>query len=310
MLRNFTIALLLSAAVIHASAAAISVKDDAQHTITLTQPARRIISLAPHATELLFAAGAGDDIIAVSDYSNFPEAAKKLPSVGNVFALDTERLMAFKPDLVVIWGTGNARALANKLRGQHITVFESEPRNFEMVATSIERLSILAGTETIGKSTASGFRTRLEDLRKTYRQPDASNPIRVFYQVWNKPLMTLNDEHMISAAIRLCGGSNVFGKLKELSPTITIEALLASNPDVIVTGGENTDALNEWRQFKALTAVKQNRLIAIPADLLNRAGPRILDGTWQLRGGSNVSRKKHKHSDIFVCGLSTLFRLR
>ena len=292
MLRNFTIALLLSAAVIHASAAAISVKDDAQHTITLTQPARRIISLAPHATELLFAAGAGDDIIAVSDYSNFPEAAKKLPSVGNVFALDTERLMAFKPDLVVIWGTGNARALANKLRGQHITVFESEPRNFEMVATSIERLSILAGTETIGKSTASGFRTRLEDLRKTYRQPDASNPIRVFYQVWNKPLMTLNDEHMISAAIRLCGGSNVFGKLKELSPTITIEALLASNPDVIVTGGENTDALNEWRQFKALTAVKQNRLIAIPADLLNRAGPRILDGTEALCKQLAVARGK------------------
>ncbi|MFZ6690337.1 cobalamin-binding protein [Undibacterium sp. SXout20W] len=292
MLRNFTIALLLSAAVIHASAAAISVKDDAQHTITLTQPARRIISLAPHATELLFAAGAGDDIIAVSDYSNFPEAAKKLPSVGNVFALDTERLMAFKPDLVVIWGTGNARALANKLRGQHITVFESEPRNFEMVATSIERLSILAGTETIGKSTASGFRTRLEDLRKTYRQPDASNPIRVFYQVWNKPLMTLNDEHMISAAIRLCGGSNVFGKLKELSPTITTEALLASNPDVIVTGGENTDALNEWRQFKALTAVKQNRLIAIPADLLNRAGPRILDGTEALCKQLAVARGK------------------
>ena len=292
MLRNFTIALLLSAAVIHASAAAISVKDDAQHTITLTQPARRIISLAPHATELLFAAGAGDDIIAVSDYSNFPEAAKKLPSVGNVFALDTERLMAFKPDLVVIWGTGNARALANKLRGQHITVFESEPRNFEMVATSIERLSILAGTETIGKSTASGFRTRLEDLRKTYRQPDASNPIRVFYQVWNKPLMTLNDEHMISAAIRLCGGSNVFGKLKELSPSITTEALLASNPDVIVTGGENTDALNEWRQFKAITAVKQNRLIAIPADLLNRAGPRILDGTEALCKQLAVARGK------------------
>ena len=200
--------------------------------------------------------------------------------------------MAFKPDLVVIWGTGNARALANKLRGQHITVFESEPRNFEMVATSIERLSILAGTETIGKSTASGFRTRLEDLRKTYRQPDASNPIRVFYQVWNKPLMTLNDEHMISAAIRLCGGSNVFGKLKELSPTITIEALLASNPDVIVTGGENTDALNEWRQFKALTAVKQNRLIAIPADLLNRAGPRILDGTEALCKQLAVARGK------------------
>jgi len=272
--------------------AAVSVKDDAQHTITLTRPAQRIISLAPHATELLFAAGAANNIVAVSDYSNFPEAAKNLPSVGNVFALDTERLLALKPDLVVIWGTGNAKVLANKLRSQHITVFESEPRNFEMVASSIERLSLLAGTETVGNTAAVNFRHRLEDLRKTYRQPDNATPITVFYQVWSKPLMTLNDEHMISASIRLCGGVNVFGKLKDLSPTITTEALLASNPNVIVTGGDNTDSLNEWRQFKMLNAIKKNHLYAVPADLLNRAGPRILDGTEALCKQLALAREK------------------
>ncbi|MFZ6847148.1 cobalamin-binding protein [Undibacterium sp. RuRC25W] len=272
--------------------AAVSVKDDAQHTITLTRPAQRIISLAPHATELLFAAGAANNIVAVSDYSNFPEAAKNLPSVGNVFALDTERLLALKPDLVVIWGTGNAKVLANKLRSQHITVFESEPRNFEMVASSIERLSLLAGTETVGNTAAVNFRHRLEDLRKTYRQPDNATPITVFYQVWSKPLMTLNDEHMISASIRLCGGVNVFGKLKDLSPTITTEALLASNPNVIVTGGDNNDSLNEWRQFKMLNAIKKNHLYAVPADLLNRAGPRILDGTEALCKQLALAREK------------------
>ena len=258
----------------------------------MTQPAQRIVSLAPHATELLFAAGAEKSIVAVSDYSNYPEAAKNLPSVGNVFAMDTERLLAIKPDLVIIWGTGNAKVLANKLRSQHITVFESEPRNYEMVATSIERLSILAGTEATGKAAAANFRLRLEDLRKKYRQTDTSIPVTVFYQVWNKPLMTLNDEHMISAAIRLCGGRNVFGRLKELTPTITTEALLASNPDAIVTGGENIDSLNEWRQFKTLIAVKKNHLYAVKADLLNRAGPRILDGTEALCKQLSLVREK------------------
>ncbi|MBC3861910.1 cobalamin-binding protein [Undibacterium jejuense] len=274
------------------SFAAVSVKDDAMHTVTLTQPAQRIVSLAPHATELLFEAGAAKSVVAVSDYSNFPEAAKNLPSVGNVFAMDTERLLAIKPDLVVIWGTGNGKVLASKLRSNHITVFESEPRNYEMVATSIERLSILAGTETVGKAAAAKFRQRLEDLRKTYRQPDSSTPVTVFYEVWNKPLMTLNDEHMISAAIRLCGGRNVFGRLKELSPTITTEALLSSNPDAIITGGENADALNEWRSFKTLTAVKKNHLYAVKGDLLNRAGPRILDGTEVLCKQIALAREK------------------
>ena len=199
MLRKYiTLISLLTAGMLPAFGA-ISVKDDAQHTITLNQPAQRIVSLAPHATELLFAAGAEKAIVAVSDFSNYPDAAKSIPSVGSVFALDTERLLALKPDLVVIWGTGNGKALANKLRGQHLTVFESEPRNYETVANSIERLAVLAGTSNVGNAAAAAFRQRLEELRKTYRQPDNVTPITVFYQVWNKPLMTLNDEHMISA---------------------------------------------------------------------------------------------------------------
>lgn len=282
MLRKYiTLISLLTAGMLPAFGA-ISVKDDAQHTITLNQPAQRIVSLAPHATELLFAAGAEKAIVAVSDFSNYPDAAKSIASVGSVFALDTERLLALKPDLVVIWGTGNGKALANKLRNQHLTIFESEPRNYEMVANSMERLAALAGTSNVGNAAAAAFRQRLEELRKTYRQPDNVTPVTLFYQVWNKPLMTLNDEHMISASIRLCGGTNVFGRLKELSPTITTEAVLASNPDIIMTGGDNTDSLNDWRQFKMLNAVKKNHLYAVPADILNRAGPRILDGTEAL----------------------------
>lgn len=280
-------ALLVSAS----SVAAVSVKDDAQRTITLDKPAQRIISLAPHATELLFAAGAAKSIVAVSDYSDFPAAAKALPSVGNVFALDLEKLLALKPDLVVVWGTGSGKLLVNKLRDNHITVFESEPRDYEMVATSLERLAILAGTPAAGKAAADKFRSRLSLLLQQY-QSARDKPISVFYQVNRKPLMTLNDTHMVSAAIRLCGGKNVFGALKEISPTVSVEALLAANPDAIITGGSNTDSLNEWRQFSVLTAAKKNHLYAVNGDWLNRAGPRILDGTEALCKQIAAAREK------------------
>lgn len=265
-----------------AAMAGVSVTDDGGHTVAMAQPARRIVSLAPHATELLFAAGAGQFVVGVSDYSDYPDAAKKIASVGNIFALDLERLLALKPDLVVVWGTGAAKQLAGKLRSNHLTVFESEPRDYAMVASSIERLARLAGTDAAGQAAATAFRSRLEMLRKTYQPAANTVPVSVFYQVWRQPLMTLNDEHMVSAAIRLCGGSNIFGKLKEISPTVTVEAVLAANPDAIITGGDNADALADWRQFTSLRAVSRHHLYSVNGDWLNRAGPRILDGTEAL----------------------------
>ncbi|MFZ6758479.1 cobalamin-binding protein [Undibacterium sp. Ji50W] len=271
---------------------AITVLDDAQRQVTLAKPAQRIISLAPHITELLFEAGAGKQIVAVTDYSDYPEAAKKLPSIGNIFALDLERLLALKPDLVIIWGTGNAKILANKLRSNNITVFESEPHDFEMVATSIERLASLAGTDAVGQAAAQKFRQRLDHLRKTYALPASATPVSVFYQMVRRPLMTLNDDHMVSDAIRLCGGRNVFGKLKELSSTITTEAVLSANPDIMLTTGDNVEALADWQQFPILTAVKKNHFYTVKGDWLNRAGPRILDGTEALCKHLATARSK------------------
>jgi len=274
------------------SHAAITVLDDAQRPVTVGKPAQRIISLAPHITEMLFEAGAANNIIAVTDYSDYPEAAKKLPSIGNIFALDLERLLSLKPDLVIVWGTGNAKILANKLRSNHITVFESEPHNFEMVATSIERLATLAGTENTGKANAQKFRQRLDNLRKTYQLPAGVAPVSVYYQMIRRPLMTINDTHMVSDSIRLCGGRNVFGQLKELSSTITNEAVLAANPDVIFSSGENIDSMADWKQYPVLTAVKKNNFYTVKGDWLNRAGPRILDGTEALCKHLATARSK------------------
>ncbi len=270
----------------------IRVQDDAGRTVRLEQPAQRIVSLAPHVTELLFAAGAGNKLAAVTDYSDYPEAAKKIPSIGNIFALDLERLLAIKPDLIVIWGTGNARVLAEKLRGHHLVVYESEPRNYEMIASSIEKLGKLAGSEKEAQQFSSDFRQRLQKLRQTYQLAPNTPAVGVFYQMIQRPLMTPNDQHMISAAIRLCGGKNVFAHLKDFSATISQEAVLAANPDMLLTSGENTESLASWKQFSMLNAVRKQQMYAIKGDWLNRSGPRILDATEALCQHISTARKK------------------
>ena len=196
--------------------AAVSAPDDAGHIVTLSAPARRIVSLAPHATELLYAVGAGASLVGVIEYSDYPPEARRIASVGSAAAFDIERIIALKPDLVVTWSSGNPAAKIVKLRSLGITVFESEPRDFENIASLLERLARLAGTDPIGQAAAKAFRTRLKTIAATYRHRP---PVRVFYQIWNTPLMTLNDTHMVSAALRLCGGKNVFGKLPQLAPS-------------------------------------------------------------------------------------------
>jgi iron complex transport system substrate-binding protein len=285
--------ILLSCIACTVTAATVTTIDDSQRKITLDKPAQRIISLAPHATELLFAVGAGAKIVGVSDYSDYPEQAKKIPSVGNIFALDLERVIALKPDLVVVWGTGNAKLLSSKLRDNHITVFESEPHDFETIATSLERLAVVTGTEETGKAAAIKFRTRLETLRQTYQLKQGQKTVSVFYQIWQKPLMTLNDQHLVSSAIRLCGGTNIFGNLKEISPTVNLEAVLSLNPQAIIaSSGEKQNILAVWSQFPQMLAAKRNNLFIIEGDWINRSGPRILDGVESLCKNLNIARSR------------------
>ena len=293
LLRGFLIAGISIGQIAGASTTTVTTVDDAQRKITLDKPAQRIISLAPHATELLFAVGAGAQIVGVSDYSDYPEQAKKIPSLGNIFALDLERVIALKPDLVVVWGTGNAKLLSNKLRDYHVTVFESEPHDFETIATSLERLAVLSGTDAIGKQAAVKFRTRLETLRQTYQLKQGQKTVSVFYQIWQKPLMTLNDQHLVSSAIRLCGGTNIFGNLNQISPTVNLEAVLSLNPQAIIaSSGEKQDVLADWLQFPRMFAVNKSNLFIIDGNWINRSGPRILDGVESLCKNLNIARSR------------------
>lgn len=279
---NYFWVVLLSGGVLHAAMADVTVQDDAGNRVTLSHPARRVVSLAPHATELLFAAGGGEQIVGVLSHSDFPPQARTLPVVGDSHQIDMERLLALKPDLLVVWLHGSsARQLAH-LQQLGIPLFYSDPHTLDAIPDAIVRLGQLLGTDPVATRRAGQLRQTLASLRTRYAQRPT---VRVFYQVWRKPLYTLNGQHIVSDAIRVCGGENVFERLTTTAPTVTTEAVLQENPEAIVTGSnrqQSETGLEIWQDFPALQAVQHKNLFAIDADLLNRAGPRLIDGTAAL----------------------------
>ena len=272
--------------------AAVSVTDDGGTVVSLNKPAARIISIAPHTTELLFAAGAGKAVVGVSAFSDFPAEAKRIDSVGSSAQLDLERIISLRPDLIVAWKSGNPARQIARLRQLGIPVFESEPRDFETIATGIERLAALAGTSDKGKRSAAAFRQQLAALQQRYA---ARPPVRVFYQIWPAPLMTLNHTHLVSQALTLCGAENIFGALPQLAPTVSMEAVIAANPEAIFISDEHAEAGAMWLRFTQLQAIKMKTIFNVNGTLMNRAGPRILDGSAQLCEQVELARQRRKN---------------
>jgi iron complex transport system substrate-binding protein len=262
------------------ASAAIIVKDDDGNTVTLQKPAQRVISLAPHTTELLFAAGGGSHVVGVVEYSDFPEAAKKIAQVGSNRELDLERIMALKPDLIVVWRHGESERQIEMVRKLGIPMFHSEPQKLDDIPDDVARLGQLMGTEAAAGRTADQLRGQLADLRKRY----ASRPVvRSFYQVWDQPLYTLNGRHIITDALHLCGGENIFGKLPVTAPVVSVEAVLKENPEAIfATAEKNYGGVSMWKAYPTLAAVRNGNLFTIDGNLLNRAGPRMITGAAQL----------------------------
>ena len=276
--------LLAALAVLTATAAQgrVELTDDDGHRLRLERPAQRIVSLAPHITELLFAAGAGSKVVGVVAHSNYPPAATTLPQVGTHTQVDLEAVAALKPDLVIAWKTGNRDAQLDRLTALGIPVYVNEPRSLEAVAQSLEHFGRLAGSEPAANAAATAFRQRQAALAARYRERP---PVRLFYQIWNQPLMTINDEQVISDAIRLCGGVNVFGGLTQLAPSISTEAVLAADPEAIVASGmadSRPEWLDQWKRWPSLKATAAGNLFFIPPDLIQRHTPRLLDGAERL----------------------------
>jgi iron complex transport system substrate-binding protein len=279
MTRAMLGALLLAACAAHAE---VRVTDDYGKPVVLEAPARRVVSLSPHLTELMYAAGAGARLVGALQYSDFPPAARRLPRVGSEASIDLEALVALRPDLVVAWpNAGSARAV-ERIAALGIPVFRSEPRELEDIARTLEALGRLAGTEAAAEAAAAAFRERAAGIARRYA---SRPPVRVFYQVWDRPLITVNGDHVISKVMRLCGGENVMADLPALAPEIDRERVLRADPEVIVASGADGARppwLDAWRAFPQMGAVRAGNLFAIRPELLQRHTPRLLDGADEL----------------------------
>ena len=256
----------------------ICVTDDADRELCLDEPAERIVALSPGATELLFAAGAGDQVVGTVNHSDYPEAAQEIPRVGTYKRLDLESLLAREPDLVIGWQSGNPGEQLQRLRQFDVPLYLSEPRRFRDVATTLKRLGKMAGTEQQADQAADEFLDTIGELRETYADAD---PVTLFYQIWPDPLMTINDDHLMGQATRLCGGNNVFGDLDSLTPRINRESVLERDPEAIVAGGmgeADRSWLDPWREFEELQAVKRRNLFFVPPSTIQRPTPRLVEG--------------------------------
>jgi iron complex transport system substrate-binding protein len=256
--------------------AEVRATDDAGTEIVLAQPAQRIVSLAPHLTEQLFAIGAGSRIVATTDFADYPEAAQKLPRVARAHNVDLERVAAAQPDLIVVWGSGFPPATLAALRRLGVPLFVDEPSSLDGIATSMLRLGQLTAAPGAADAAAK-FRAAVERLRGRYA---SRTEVSVFYQVWQQPLMTLGGRHVLSEGLHACGARNVFEQLVPMAPQVSVEAVLAADPQMIVTaepGAIDRGSLDMWKRFRKQRAVAGGHLVTVDADRINRHTPRLAD---------------------------------
>lgn len=259
-------------------AAGISVVDDRGARITLAAPAHRIVALAPSITELVFAAGAGDRLIGVARFSDYPPAAKSLPQVGDASQVDLERVLALAPDLVMGWQTGNHAADIERLEQLGFRVFVAEPATLAAIPRLLRTLGALADTGAAAARAAADFEAAMDALSARY---GARENVRVFYEIWHNPLMTVNGRHMIGDVIRRCGGSNIFADVPTLAPLVSLESVIARRPEVVIGGSSATtpaEFAGQWRKYAGYAGLRGLHAFYVDPDYIQRQTPRVLRG--------------------------------
>jgi ABC-type Fe3+-hydroxamate transport system substrate-binding protein len=253
-----------------ATPTAREVTDDRGRRVRLPAGRLRIVSLAPHATELLAAAGALGQLIAVDPHSDQPPAVRGLRRIAAYPAPDVEALAALAPDLVVLWGAGARREVIDRLESLGIRVFVSEPRRLADVAASLERLAAVSESPATARGAARAFESAIAGLRERYR---ASAPVPVFIQLSARPLMTLTDRDPIGDILQTCGARNLFGEAPGVAVSVGTEAVLARRPALILAFDADASA-EPWRGLGVIEPAGPVTWRAIdPA--LQRPGPRL-----------------------------------
>lgn len=261
--------------------------DDAKRSVEFKTPPQRVITLAPNLTEFVYAVGAGSTLVGTMDTSNYPDEAKRVERIGNYQRLDVERILALKPDVVLVWHHGNQGRELGQLEAAGVKLFYIEPKRIDDVADSLARIGALLGHAKQGAVRAAAYRQAFADLRLRYAN---AAPVSVFFQVWSQPVMTLNGQHLTSDLMAICGGRNVFATLPALAPQVSVESVVSADPEVFFTAREfdNGDAawrrtpdgesFSIWREFRKLTAVRRGWMFTVSGDLVTRQGPRAIDG--------------------------------
>ena len=265
---------------IAASAGApLRLADDRGHSIYLERPARRIISLSPSITELVYAAGAGDKLVGVSSQSDYPASVRAIPEIGGVSGLDLERLIMLRPDLVIAWGSGNAVDI-DRLEKLGLPVFVTEAARLEDIPRLLRLIGQVAATPVEAESAALSFETELRMIKQSNA---GRQRISVFLLIWSQPLMTVNGDHIISDIINVCGGINIFATASTLAPMISAENLLQADPQVIISGVlPESGAGALWQRFPQMRAVRNKHLFFVHPDLLHRQTPRMLQAVKEV----------------------------
>lgn len=248
----------------------------------------RIVSVAPNLTELLFAAGAAEQIVAVSAYSDHPDAAKALPRIGDAFRLDYERIVTLAPTVAVIWETGTPAGVRERLEGLGIRVVGIPTHRLDDIAAGLVTLGEVAGTQAVAAAAAADFRARLEALRNDYRNRPK---LRVFVQIDDAPLFTVGGGHLISEIVELCGGTNIFAEATALALPVDLESVLVRAPAVILSTDDG-DPLEYWSRFEEMEVVADGQVFRAPADLLARPSPRIVEGAARVCELLDEARRK------------------
>ncbi len=272
------------AAAAWAGAPGRTVTDDSGRQVSVAQAPLRIVSLAPGATELLFAAGAGSQVIATVEYSDEPPAARSIARIGDVAAVDMERLVSLHPDVVVVWASGGNPAQRQKIAGLHIPLYEQQVARLADIPAGVRRLGVLAGTQVTADRAAAQMEARLASLTREYSARPGKSP-SVLLQVWNRPIYTVGGKQLMSDALSICGAHNVFADLAEPGPVVDIEAVIARDPDIIIVAapqGEGAVWVKDWQRFGSLSAVRSNRVVVFEDQALSRLGPSVIGATEGL----------------------------
>jgi iron complex transport system substrate-binding protein len=287
------ILVLLFAAARQAGAAAIDVVDDTGARVVLDHPAQRIVSLAPGATEMLFAAGAGSQVIATVAYADEPAAARQVPRIGDSSAIDMERLLTLKPDVVVYWPGGNNPAQIAQLKRLGFTLYGQQVNRLSDLSVSLVRLGLLTGTTAVAQQRGRQIEQQLTQLRQRYSQ---RAPVTALLETWNQPLYTVGGQHLMSDALSICGAVNIFADLPQLSPAVQVEAVITRNPDLIIAAappGAGAQWLAEWRKYPSMKAVRLHNLLDFADQALSRLGPSVVAATAGLCVQVDAARARH-----------------